>query len=390
MRILYQCNGFLPAIGGVEVLSYHLVTELRRRGHEVLVITQRAGLGAPVRETFDGLDLLRFDFGLPAIHKRDLPVLRDLSVTIASVVNGFQPDVLHLNDTFFTSFFFLRGGATGNVPRVLTLHSPIRPAGKDGLQARLATDADRVVAVSRALYDAALAAIPMVQSKLSMILNALPLPNLSPADLPFAPPLLLGVGRLVSDKGFDVAVRALALLRDRGTIARLTIAGNGQEKSSLETMGRDLGVANQVKFVNWVMPEQVASLINTATVVLMPSRWPEPFGLVALEAAQMGRPTIASAVGGLPEIVEHGLTGLLVEPNDEHALAEAIHVLLSDASLAIRLGANACRVAREKFDFHTLVDAYERVFAEARESACPARHEMVNIRSPKCAMESAY
>ena len=314
---------------------------------------QRRGPDPLGRQTFDGLDLVRLELA-PAIERRNLSALRDVSETVAELVKSFRPDILHLNDTLISSFFFLRGGATGNLPRVLTLHSPIRPAGKDGLQVRLAADADRVVAVSQAQYDAAATTMPMVRSKLSVIPNALPLPNLSPADLPFAPPVLLGVGRLVSDKGFDVAVRSLARLRDRGTIARLTIAGNGPEKSNLESLGRDLGVADQVKFVNWVMPKHVASLINTATVVLMPSRWPEPFGLVALQAAQMGRPTIASAVGGLPEIVEHGLTGLLVEPNDEHVLAEAIQVVLSDASLASRLGANAHRVAREKFDFHAL------------------------------------
>ena len=375
MRVLYQCNGFLlSTIGGAEVLSYHLMKELSRRGHEILVVAPRGESDPPGRQTYDGLDLVRLDFDV-AMASRSLVALRDVSETVAGLVQSFRPDILHLNDAWLTSFFFLRGGATGNLPRVLTLHSAIRPAGKDGLQARLAADAERVVAVSEAQHDAAAAAMPMVRSKLSVIRNALPPPKIPPADLPLAPPVLLCVGRLLADKGFDLAIGALAQLRDRGIVAKLTIAGNGPEKHNLEALGRDLGIADQLKFVDWVMPERVPHLINTATVVLMPSRWPEPFGLGALQAAQMGRPTIAAAVGGLPEVVEHGVTGLLVAPDDDHALADAIQALLSDAPLARRLGANAHRRAVQSFDFQALVDAYERVFAEARELGAHGRHD---------------
>lgn len=375
MRILSQCNGFLPStIGGAEVLLYHLLKELNRRDHEILVVAPRENSDSLGRQAFDGLDLVKVDFGT-ALASRNLSALRGVSSTVAEIVNGFQPDVLHLNDAWLSSFFFLRGGATGNLPRVLTLHSPIRPAGKDGLQARLAADADWVVAVSQAHYAAAAATMPAERSKMSVIPNALPLPDLAPTDLPFASPVLLCLGRLLLDKGFDLAVRAFARLRERGLIARLTVAGNGPERSNLEDLAQDLGVVDRIEFIDWVMPDRVAALINTATMVLMPSRWPEPFGLAALQAAQMARPVIASAVGGLPEVVEHGLTGLLVDPDDEQALTDAIEGLLSDAPIARRLGENARRRAREKFDFGALVNAYERVFAEARKAPVCGRHD---------------
>src|SRR5262249_46553535 len=158
------------------------------------------------RQTFDGLDLVRLDSEI-AISSRSLSALRAVSGTVAELVSTFKPDLLHLNDVCLGSFFFLRGAATGYVPRVLTLHSPIRTAERDALQARLVADADRVVAVSQAQYDAALATMPAVRSKMSVILNALPFPNLPPAALPFAPPVLLCIGRLVFDKGFDLAIR---------------------------------------------------------------------------------------------------------------------------------------------------------------------------------------
>jgi glycogen(starch) synthase len=369
LRILYQCNGFLlSSIGGAEVLSYHLAKALVRRGHEILVVAPRAGSDPLGRQTFDGLDIVRLDFA-NAIASRELAALRSAHGMVADVVSSFRPDVVYLNDTWVSSFFFLRGGATGNLPRALTLHSEIRPPGKDGLQARLAADADRVIAVSQAQRDKAAEAMPTMSRKLSVILNALPMPDLQPADLPFAPPVLLCAGRLIGDKGIDLAVRALACLRDRGIAARLTIAGNGRERGNLETLVGELGLADRVEFTNWVLPDRVPALINQATIVLMPSRWPEPFGLVALQAAQMARPTVAAAVGGLPEVVDHGLTGLLVEPENAHAIADAVQQLLSHSSEARRLGENARLRTQETFAFETMVDAYERVFAEVRAGA---------------------
>ena len=174
-----------------------------------------------------------------------------------------------------------------------------------------------------------------------MIPNALPWPDLPPTDLPLTPPVLLCIGRLTSDKGFDLAVRMFARLRDRGVVAKLVVAGDGPEKSRLEALARGLGLAGHVDFPGWVAPDHVGSMINTSTVVVMPSRWPEPFGLVALQAAQMGRPVVACGVGGLPEVVDHERTGLLVAADDEQAMADAIERLLSDASSVKRMGERA-------------------------------------------------
>jgi glycogen(starch) synthase len=375
VRVLYQTNGFLlSTIGGVEVLSYHLLKELRRRGHDILVITGREPSDPLGAQTFDGLDIVRLDFDR-AVASRNLGILRDVKTAVAEVVSRFRPDMLHLNDALLSSFLFLRGGATGNLPRLLTLHSPIRPAGKDGLQARLAMDADRIVTVSQAQYDDAAATMPALRGKMSMIPNALPWPDLPPADL-LTPAVLLCIGRMRSDKGFDLAIRMFARLRDRGMVAKLVVAGDGPEKSRLEALARSLGLAGHVDFPGWVAPDRMASMINTSTLVVMPSRWPEPFGLVALQAAQMGRPVVACGVGGLPEVVEHERTGLLVPADDEQAMADAIESLLSDPLSVKRMGERARQRARDKFDFSALVDAYEQIYAETQASAAIERDKV--------------
>jgi glycosyltransferase involved in cell wall biosynthesis len=127
-----------------------------------------------------------------------------------------------------------------------------------------------------------------------------------------------------------------------------------------------------------VKPDEITALINTSSIVLMPSRWREPFGLVALQAAQMSRPVVASAVGGLMEIVDHERTGYLVPSEDEEAWADAIARLISQPVLAQNLGQQARKRIQEKFSFDRMVDAYLGIMAEARKSTS-ARSESTTV-----------
>ena len=145
---------------------------------------------------------------------------------------------------------------------------------------------------------------------------------------------------------------------------RLVIAGDGPARSALERQAKALGVADAVEFRGWVSPEEIPRLLQSASVVVMPSRDHELFGLVALQAAQMARPIVASALGGLQEVVDDGVTGMLVAPDDEDALTNAVGALLDDPALAVVMGAAARRRAVTGFVWERFVDAYEAVYAD--------------------------
>ncbi|MCO6452451.1 MAG: glycosyltransferase family 4 protein, partial [Caldilineales bacterium] len=134
----------------------------------------------------------------------------------------------------------------------------------------------------------------------------------------------------------------------------------------LRGLARSLGIADAVEFLGWAAPEQIPDLINRSTLVLAPSRWEEPFGLVALEAAQMGRPVIATNVGGLPEIVLHGETGLLVERDDIPGMAAAISELLGQPDRCGAMGGRARLRAAADFGITRMVDAYDSVYRRMR------------------------
>jgi glycosyltransferase involved in cell wall biosynthesis len=148
-------------------------------------------------------------------------------------------------------------------------------------------------------------------------------------------PRLLCVGRLIPIKGHLVLLRALAQARARVPGVTLEVAGRGPLEPALRELARELDLDDAVRFLGFVSPVQKA--LEQAAVVVVPSLG-EGFGMVALEAMERARPVIASAVGGLPEIVEDGRTGIVVEPGDADGLAEAIVSLAGDLDRAASMG----------------------------------------------------
>lgn len=157
-------------------------------------------------------------------------------------------------------------------------------------------------------------------------------------------------------------LEALAALKSSFTQLRLTIAGDGAARQDLESRLAALGIKDMVEFIGWISPDQVLDLINTVTAVIIPSRWEEPFGLVALEAAQMARPVIAARVGALPEIVVGGQTGLLFDKEDSVGLAGAIKFLLEHPQVATKMGEAAKNRVQHFFSWEKLIDSYDALY----------------------------
>lgn len=154
---------------------------------------------------------------------------------------------------------------------------------------------------------------------------------------------LLFVGRLVSEKGADLAIEALHELRRSGINRTLTICGDGPERTILEKKVYQCGLDDAVTFNGWTSPETLARLYRKAEVAVIPSR-DEPFGIVALEAIASGCPVVASNVGGLPEAV--GDCGLVVKPDRPMVLADAVETALDPdtrASLQMNMPAHTAQ-----------------------------------------------
>jgi glycosyltransferase involved in cell wall biosynthesis len=180
-----------------------------------------------------------------------------------------------------------------------------------------------------------------------------------PSPVPEAPEVLY-VGQLVRGKGVDLLLRALQRL---SCDFAATIVGTGNAQDGLKALCRRLGLARRVRFAGWVDHQALGEFYLRAKVVAVPSRWPEPFGMVGLEAMGHGRPVVGFAVGGIPDWLEHGTTGLLVPERDIASLAGAIERVLSDTAFARTLGENARTHARERYSFSRYLDLVETLLS---------------------------
>ncbi len=369
MRLLFWSGTYWPNIGGVEVISSNLMAALRRRGHEVAIVTSHSSLDLPDEDSYEDVPIHRMPFN--TAFTEPLPgAFVEAWRRVMAVKASFAPEVIHINFTGFDGIgvlFHLETAAAHSAPFLVTVHTVRHAAWHEPLLHRMLREAGLVVSVSEALKAELGRLAPEIAERSLVIYNAIKVPALAPAPLPRDAPRLVCLGRIVHDKGIDVALAAFAELAPRFPNARLVIAGDGPARPDLETQAQALGVADTVEFPGWVAPARVFELMNSATLVVMPSRR-ETFGLVALEAALMARPVVASRVDGLPEVVADGQTGLLVDKEDPTALARAIAQLLGDAGTAERMGQAARRRAQELFGFDRQVDTYEGLYQRLAEN----------------------
>jgi glycogen(starch) synthase len=294
VKILLSTHVFPPSIGGIEVVSSILAHEFARRGHKVIVVTQTLGDG-------------RFPFEV-----RRAPRLAEL------------PGLVRWSDVVFHNNISLRTAwplALIRRPWVVAHHTWIaRTDGRRALVDRLKLRAIRMatnVAVSRA-----------IAAKLGVEARVIPNPyrdelfretndGARDGDVIF-------LGRLVSDKGVDLLIEALALLRELAV--RTTIVGEGPEREALEAQARRLGVP--ATFLGARQGQELAGILNAHRLLVAPSRWEEPFGVAVLEGMACGCVPVVARAGGLPEAA--GEAGVTFEKGDARALADCLRRLLGD------------------------------------------------------------
>lgn len=194
-----------------------------------------------------------------------------------------------------------------------------------------------------------------------------PLAGIEPAPASAGERRVLFVGRIVPAKGLDVLLDAIGSLD-----ATLTVAGEGWSRHALEQRAERLGLASRVRFAGWLDGESLRRAYAEAAVVAIPSVWPEPFGLVGLEAMASARPVVASLTGGIGDWIEHDVTGLAVAPGDAPALAASIGALLDEPERARSMGRNGRRALEQHFSVESHVAALRRVYELARKRALPS------------------
>jgi glycosyltransferase involved in cell wall biosynthesis len=330
MKILLSSYLYHPSVGGIESVSKILAEKFAAAGNEVHVITQTAG---------------------DAIPGANYRLTRRPSIT--KLIG-----LLRWSDLFFQNNISLRSLIPALLLRkpILVVHQTWLQNKRGGIGwnnrlkhvlLRFATN----VAISKAVADRISGHSFVIGNPCDDTVFRL-LPSISRERN------LIFVGRLVSDKGVDLLLQAVKLLQDDGVMPDLTIVGSGPEKKNLESLAIELSLGRQVIFAGQKSGGALAELLNRHRVLVVPSRWAEPFGVVALEGIACGCVVVGSENGGLKEAI--GPCGVTFENGNVRTLGDQLKRLLNDLALQAKLRDHATEHLA-KFQSDAVAAAYLRL-----------------------------
>jgi glycosyltransferase involved in cell wall biosynthesis len=347
-------NSFDP--GGTERQMTELLTRLDRRAFEVHVAClSRSGLLLPKVESV-AASIEEFP-----IHGLLTSSAARQAVHFARWCRTRRVHVVHTCD-FYSNVFALPPAALARVPvRIANRREvfiPERTPAHQRLERLAYRAAHRIVANSRAAV-ARLYEEGVREPKVEMIANGIDIQRFSPRPDPSVKRTVTTVAHLRPGKGLNVLIEAAALLRRSLPGVCFRIVGDGALRAPLEAQCRSLGLDEHVQFVGHV--SDVPSHLHRSSVFAFPSLM-EAAPNAVFEAMAGGLPVVATAVGGIPELIEDERNGLLVPPGQASALAAALERVLRDEPLAHRLGAAARATIEMQFSFDRMVAAFERLY----------------------------
>ncbi len=331
MKILISSHAFYPSIGGIESASDLLAREFAGAGHEVCIVTQSAG-SDPAEGPFKVFRNPGFRELLPLVRWCNVYWHNNISLQSARPLIALRKPWVITHQTWIS-----------RLDRSLSWQDHLKR-----FLLRYATNVSISDAVAKTLPVASVRIGNPFCDKIFRIIPGIARDR-----------HLVFLGRLVSDKGADLLLQALARLRDGGCIAQLTIIGSGPEEPVLRNLVGQMALTEQVQFAGPQSGEALVQLLNRHRIMVVPSRWEEPFGIVALEGIASGCVVVGSSGGGLPEAI--GPCGVTFPNGDCTILAERLHQLLSDGHEIERLR-NAAPAHLLKFTARGVAEAYLALF----------------------------
>ncbi len=380
MKILLV-NDYATPTAGAEISAKMLLDGLRNRGHEVRFFSSRAELlpGASYADdlcfgTTSRFQVISSTFNLSARR------------SLVRVLDEFRPDVVHVK-MFLWQLSPLILGPLYDYPSIYhaVVYKPICPTGwkmlPDGTRCEaqpglpclcdgcLTPQSWTVFMVQNLLWRRDMGAFDTLVTTSFAMKERLEAEGLGPfriipngcEEREARPPLgseprLAYAGRLSAEKGVDTLLRAFKRLLGHIPGARLEIVGDGPLRDRLQELARRLGINDDVDFAGPLPTTEMERRLETAWVQAVPSKWDEPFGMVAIEAMMRGTAVLASNGGGLRDIVRNGETGLLVAHNNVAAWASALTHLLSDRDRCEAMGAAGRKVALDEYTVDHKID----------------------------------
>lgn len=373
MKVALFASRFYPHVGGVEELVRQLAHQERLRGEMPLILTNRWPKSLPEVEEFEGMPLRRYNFRVPEHTWKQMggAILFGPSTlgAVCSAIREHGADLLHVQCVSSNAYYALQAKKRLKLPLVISLQGELtmdasqvyqRSEFARSLMRRALTEADAITGCSaQTVKDAEDFYGKPFGDRARVIMNGVTIADFTQGKTYAHPrPYILGIGRLVPQKGFDVLIRAFA--QSGITSHDLMLVGEGEEEANLKALVTELGLTGRVIMPGRADRAGAVAYFNGCSFFVLPSRM-EPMGIVLFEAMAAGKAIIASNVGGVPENVRHEQTGLLVPGDDPEALSLALRRLESDPALRDRLATAGNRYVQD-YDWARIAEQYAQVY----------------------------
>jgi len=393
MRILFLSHLYPPYyIGGHEIHCKDVADGLSQKGHEVFVLTSKYGVYNEILENRVLRVLYFYSIGKTTGFRRryseiKVAVLGRLNYFITrQIIRQINPDIVYAEEISNISMYPLKAIQNQGIPIVhhlgihtfvdLTKECILRPNPIKNLYKRIIHgfngiknfDFNHIITLSEALKKQHIE-VGFPECNISVIPPGIFSELIKDefkkfTDFSKKEIKLLYVGRINQEKGVHISIEAVGyLVKNLTTInVVLYIIGDGNEKyiDKLQSLISKLKIKKNVRFCGKLPREKVMNEYSKYDILLVPSIWEEPFGIIIIEAMSQGLPVIATSVGGIPEIIKNGETGLLVPPNNPVKMTEAVKKLIDNPHLYERLSINGIKEVQEKYTDEKIIEHIDK------------------------------
>jgi glycosyltransferase involved in cell wall biosynthesis len=383
MRILIAVP-FDEERGGVAYVTGNLARELQRRGHEVMFVFP--GKNYRIKQKLTKFRFPGFEMRMQCPFGERNPIISLLAFLILFPIGIYQilsllrkNGIQIINIHYPTDCFFYLAVCSRILDKALLTSVHGADLFPDGVPRATYSRAFRfllkssklIVSPSRFLEQMVLTQWPELAGKTTYSHNGIDLNELNSISFRIKSatqhPYVFCVSAYKPQKAVEVLIHAFAFVHGTYPELRLVIVGNGPLHAELSELAHSLGISKQTQLLGSKGRADTIRLLRACKLFVLPSRF-ETFGIVILEAMACEKPLVASAAGGIPEIVQNDVNGILVEPDNPKTLAQAMNRVLSDEILQTRLASNGLKTAREQFDFTRTAGSYEAVFSRFKQT----------------------
>lgn len=402
MKILMLTWEYPPrVVGGISKVVYDLSHKMVKEGNEVTVVTYRDGDNVKYYENDKGVEVYRVDNYMirPNNFIDWIMQLNFNMITKANEIinkNG-KFDVIHAHD-WLVAYSAKSIKESYNIPLISTIHATEsgRNSGIHDETQRYINDSEwmltyessEVIVNSNYMKNEVQRLFGLPYDKINVIPNGVNLQLFSNVNIDYDfrrqyamdnEKIILYVGRLVYEKGIQNLISAMPKVLDRYHDSKLIICGRGGMIDELREQVKYLGIENKVYFAGYCDSKKMQKMYKCADVAVFPSTY-EPFGIVAIESMLSGTPTIVSDVGGLNEIIEHGVTGMKSYAGNANSIADSVLALLFDPKLCANISQNAIKKVKENYNWSKITDSTYYVYQLAIGKTVQEKEEAMELQ----------